>query len=143
VYLNQHLCCTCWYSRTQWVGKTTPARVIAGLIAPSSGMVRINDQNLAKDRRVALTEVGILFQNPDHQIIFPTVHEAISFGLRQLGNSKECATEKTRATLASFGKPSSRSSQPIVLKNSVLGLAGEFCSRTTQPDFLGERFVQM
>lgn len=85
-------------------GKSTLARIIAGLIAPSTGTVRINDHDLAKDRKAALKEVGILFQNPDHQIIFPTVQEEISFGLRQLGNSKEAAADKTTATLARFGK---------------------------------------
>ena len=44
--------------------------------------LKINGLNLAKDRKAALAEVGNLFQNPDHQIIFPTVEEEISFGLR-------------------------------------------------------------
>lgn len=66
-------------------GKTTLARVMAGLIAPDQGQVMIDGNDVAKDRKAALGCVGILFQNPDHQIIFPTVEEEISFGLTQMG----------------------------------------------------------
>ncbi len=85
-------------------GKSTLARILAGLIEPSSGSARINGHNLAKDRRAALNTVGILFQNPDHQIIFPTVIEEVRFGLRQMGYSKEDADQKARDKLTEFGK---------------------------------------
>lgn len=84
-------------------GKSTLARLLVGLVAPTKGDVRVNGHNLAKDRRAALTEVGILFQNPEHQIIFPTVGEEIAFGLQQLGQSKEEAQAETQAILARFG----------------------------------------
>jgi len=85
-------------------GKSTLARLIAGLITPTSGTAKVNGKDLFKNRKAALTEIGILFQNPDHQIIFPTVEEEISFGLRQLGQSKDTAATKTQETLSSFGK---------------------------------------
>lgn len=85
-------------------GKSTLARLLAGLIAPTQGSVHIDGLDLARDRRAALRKVGIIFQNPDHQLIFPTVLEEISFGLTQLGLSRPDAAEKARATLAGFGK---------------------------------------
>ena len=85
-------------------GKSTLARMIAGLVAPTSGIARLNGYDLVKDRKQALRDVGILFQNPDQQIIFPTVREEISFGLRQLGRSKSVADQMTQDTLAGFGK---------------------------------------
>jgi biotin transport system ATP-binding protein len=85
-------------------GKSTLARVIAGLVAPTSGTARVNGLDLVKDRKAALKQIGILFQNPDHQIIFPIVDEEIGFGLRQLGQSKDAAIKMTQDTLASFGK---------------------------------------
>ena len=85
-------------------GKTTLARVIAGLQRPTSGRVRIAGVDVARDRRGALGAVGILFQNPDHQIIFPTVGEELAFGLAQMGLPKREILERVQATLAQFGK---------------------------------------
>ena len=62
-------------------GKTTLLRLMAGLIQPTSGTVRLNATDPFKDRKAALTQIGILFQNPDHQILFPTVEEELAFGL--------------------------------------------------------------
>lgn len=85
-------------------GKTTLARVISGLVAPTSGSALVHGHDLSADRKQALIDVGILFQNPDHQIIFPTVAEELAFGLRQLGQSKAEAEKGVRDTLAAFGK---------------------------------------
>lgn len=85
-------------------GKSTLAKAISGLIRPEQGRILINGVDVLKDRRAALSAVGILFQNPDHQIIFPTVEEEISFGLRQLGRSKTDAATETSNLLANFGK---------------------------------------
>lgn len=85
-------------------GKSTLARVIAGLVAPTAGKARLNGHDLCSDRRAALREVGILFQNPDHQIIFPTVLEEVAFGLGQLGRKKREAEQEARDTLARFDK---------------------------------------
>ena len=85
-------------------GKSTLARVIAGLIEPDHGQARIDGLDMARDRRAALAGVGIIFQNPDHQIIFPTVIEEIAFGLTQQGLGRIAAQEAARAILARFGK---------------------------------------
>ncbi|WP_292291245.1 ABC transporter ATP-binding protein [Marivita sp.] len=85
-------------------GKTTLARLIAGLIAPDAGRVTVAGVDVCTDRKAAIRTVGILFQNPDHQIIFPTVEEELAFGLRQLGQPKAEAREGAHAMLARFGR---------------------------------------
>ena len=81
-------------------GKSTLLRLAAGLLAPQSGRVTVAGVDVGRDRRRALDTVGILFQNPDHQIIFPTVIEEICFGLEQQGLSRAAARERARAALS-------------------------------------------
>lgn len=83
-------------------GKTSLARAICGLVPLSSGTIGINGIDPATDRRGALREVGMIFQNPDHQIIFPTVEEEIAFGLRQQKVPDPEAA--ARRTLDAFGR---------------------------------------
>lgn len=85
-------------------GKTTLLRLIAGLVAPGAGTVRVAGFDPARDRKAALAALGILFQNPDHQIIFPTVAEELAFGLRQMGLSGAEAGARVTALLAAEGR---------------------------------------
>ncbi|WJS87004.1 ABC transporter ATP-binding protein [Paracoccus sp. TOH] len=85
-------------------GKSTLARLLAGLLAPSRGTLRVEGIDVQADRKAALATVGILFQNPEHQIIFPRVQEEIAFGLRQQGRSKSEAAAEALRVLALFDK---------------------------------------
>lgn len=85
-------------------GKTTLLRLIAGLIAPTEGTIEVEGMNPAGDRKAMLVRLGILFQNPDHQIIFPTVLEEIAFGLIQLGHAGPEAERRALALLARHGR---------------------------------------
>lgn len=85
-------------------GKTTLARVMAGLVAPDSGTVRIAGADVVADRKAALALVGILFQNPDHQIIFPTVAEELRFGLLQMRLPEDEVDARVADVLARFDR---------------------------------------
>jgi biotin transport system ATP-binding protein len=84
-------------------GKTTLLRLISGLIAPDSGTVRVDGVDPYTDRKATLRALGILFQNPDHQILFPTVEEELAFGLVQQGQSQDAATTHAHQALAAEG----------------------------------------
>lgn len=63
-------------------GKSTIAKLLAGLLAPSKGAIHIGGEildinNTAKIRN----QLGIVFQNPDNQFIGSTVRDDIAFGL--------------------------------------------------------------
>ena len=85
-------------------GKTTLLRLIAGLIAPQSGKVRVDGFDPYADRKAALGGIGILFQNPDHQILFPTVEEELAFGLAQQGLTQAQALGRANAALQAEGR---------------------------------------
>ncbi|CCH67150.1 ABC transporter ATP-binding protein [Richelia intracellularis HH01] len=54
---------------TNGSGKSTLLRLLAGLLAPESGYIQV------------LHPVGFVFQNPDHQLVMPTVGADVAFGL--------------------------------------------------------------
>lgn len=85
-------------------GKTTFVRLLAGLIKPTQGLIELDGIDPFDDRKAAIRTVGILFQNPDHQIIFPTVIEEIAFGLAQLGHSKNDSREQAHLVLKRFNR---------------------------------------
>ena len=85
-------------------GKTTLLRILAGLQELKNGKVLIDGTEVAKERKAAIKKVGIIFQNPDHQIIFPTVGEELRFGLTQLGLNRNDADLKVIACLKKYDK---------------------------------------
>jgi biotin transport system ATP-binding protein len=85
-------------------GKSTLAKILCGLIGPSSGELEVyTSENI---NSYPSLDVGIVFQNPDHQIIFGTVEDEIGFGLKNLGYSKSEIKNKITMTLQKFNKSS-------------------------------------
>ena len=80
------------------VGKTSLFRLICGLDPAQSGRILVAGEPVgqaAHGRPVA----GMMFQNPDEQIIFPTVQEELALGLQAQGQSRREAMENTHIFL--------------------------------------------
>jgi energy-coupling factor transporter ATP-binding protein EcfA2 len=78
-------------------GKTTLARVLAGLLRPRRG--RVIWYAARRDRRV-----GLLQQNPLHQLVCDTVEEEVRFGPRNLGATQAReVTARVEAALTGTG----------------------------------------
>lgn len=84
-------------------GKSSLLRLIHGLLKPESGTVRTLGLDTKTDAAGIPAGVGFLFQNPDHQILFPTVGEEIGFGLLNRGLSQEEAQKRVDACLDVYG----------------------------------------
>ncbi len=83
-------------------GKSTFARMLNGLLEPSSGEVLVDDVSTKKDRKNALRKVGFIFQNPDNQIVYPIVEEDLAFGLKNLKLDKKIISEKISVILEKY-----------------------------------------
>ena len=83
-------------------GKSTFARLINGLVLPTSGRVTVDELDTRTHGQDIRKRVGFVFQNPDAQIVMPTVAEDAAFGPRAHGLSAEEATTRADAALALF-----------------------------------------
>lgn len=74
-------------------GKSTFARLLNGLLVPSTGLVRVDGWETRAQGAAVRRRVGFVFQNPDHQIVYPTVEEDLAFGLKgqKLGPTETAA----------------------------------------------------
>lgn len=68
-------------------GKSTFARLMNALILPTDGDVYINEFSTTKDEHLweIRQSVGMVFQNPDNQIVATSVEEDVAFGPENLG----------------------------------------------------------
>ncbi|MEQ9111118.1 MAG: ABC transporter ATP-binding protein [Rhodospirillaceae bacterium] len=84
-------------------GKSTFARLLNGLILPDQGTVTVAGLDTKKDGAKVRSRVGFLFQNPDNQIVMPTVAEDLALGLKPLKLQAAAQQEKVEDALARFG----------------------------------------
>src|SRR5690554_7264192 len=64
-------------------GKTVFARHLNGLLRPTRGRVLLDGEPISKDLIGARKKVGLVFQNPEIQIVGQTVAEDVAFGDRK------------------------------------------------------------
>lgn len=82
-------------------GKSTFARLLNGLVHPSTGRVRVDGLDTRRDGAAVRRRVGFMFTDPDNQIVMPTVAEDVAFSLRRLPKAE--IGPRVSALLARFG----------------------------------------
>lgn len=112
-------------------GKTTLIRTLNGLIRPLKGNVYIDGENI-KSKNIGTTskKVGIIFQNPYHQVFSNTVEEEIKYSLKSLNLSKEEIQNRTNDVLNTFNLKKYKERSPLNLsggETKKLALASIFC----------------
>lgn len=84
-------------------GKTTMARLINGLVKPSTGTVTVDGFDTIEDEKAVRGKIGFIFQNPQHQMILPILAEDIAFGLKNRGLEQVEIAARTAAILDRLG----------------------------------------
>jgi len=86
-------------------GKSTLAKLMNGLLMPKSGKIFINEKDTSDEKNIweIRQEVGMVFQNPDNQIIASIVEEDVAFGLENLGVPSENIRERVDEALNRIG----------------------------------------
>ncbi|MBZ4020873.1 cobalt ABC transporter ATP-binding protein [Rhodobacter sp. TJ_12] len=117
-------------------GKSTFSRLLNGLLVPDTGSVLIDGLCTAKAAKAVRRKVGFVFQNPDTQIVFPTVEEDVAFGLKGLGLSAPERAARVSDVLARYGLEPLRERPAHKLsggQKQLLALAGVLI---TNPDYV-------
>lgn len=98
-------------------GKSTLAKLFNGLVKPDSGKLTVdgfdgNDKNSLFEIR---KRVGVVFQNPDNQLVASIVEDDVAFGPENLGVPREEIGERIDFALKAVGMEKFRHSSPIRL----------------------------
>ena len=98
-------------------GKTTLARCLNGLAIPSKGTILIDGMDTRDENRLLeiRRRVGMVFQNPDNQIVSATVEREIAFGLENLGVPFEEMHRRVNAMMQQFSLTHYRQKSPHYL----------------------------
>ena len=83
-------------------GKSTLAKMMNGLLLPSKGQVRVLGMNTRDEERIwdIRSKAGMVFQNPDNQIVATIVEEDVAFGPENLGVPQEELRKRVDDALA-------------------------------------------
>ena len=70
-------------------GKSTLAKLISGIFKIKQGKIFIDDFDLTKkESKQIINNIGIVFQNPENQIIFNNIYDELSFSLKNLSQQE-------------------------------------------------------
>lgn len=82
-------------------GKSTLAKLANGLIKPTTGYVSVDGMNTndLKYETEIIKKVGLVFQNPDNQIVSSVVEEDVAFGPENLGLAPDLIRQRVDTAL--------------------------------------------
>lgn len=102
---------------TNGSGKSTLARHLNALLLPTEGELLVDGMNTSDESAVwkIRQKVGMVFQNPDNQLVAAIVEEDVAFGPENLGVPPEEIRERVEQALAKVGMTAYRGQAPSML----------------------------
>ncbi|MFX0104516.1 MAG: energy-coupling factor ABC transporter ATP-binding protein [Candidatus Hodarchaeota archaeon] len=112
-------------------GKTSLIRTLNGLIRPTKGEIYINNENINSKSIATLSKkVGIIFQNPSHQLFANSVEDELNFSLKSFNLDKEEIQKRIDQILNEFKLERYRKRSPFNLsggESKKLAIASIIC----------------
>ena len=98
-------------------GKSTLAKMLNALLMPTSGSIIVDGKQATneEDCFVVREVCGMVFQNPDNQIVATIVEEDCAFGLENLGIAPKEIRRRVDETLAAVGMAEYAEASPSML----------------------------
>lgn len=98
-------------------GKSTLAKLMNGLFIPTDGQILIDGMDTKEDDNIfnIRSKAGVVFQNPDNQIVATIVEEDVAFGPENLGIEMPELRKRVDSALKSVGMYEYRKSAPHIL----------------------------
>ena len=95
-------------------GKSTLAKHINALLAPTEGSLWVDGMDVQKEENVIPVRktAGMVFQNPDNQIIASVVEEDVGFGPENIGVPTDEIWQRVEKSLAAVGMTKYRNHSP-------------------------------
>ncbi len=102
---------------TNGSGKSTLARHLNALLMPTEGELLVDGMNTSDESAVwkIRQKVGMVFQNPDNQLVAAIVEEDVAFGPENLGVPPEKIRERVEQALEKVGMTAYRGQAPSML----------------------------
>lgn len=95
-------------------GKSTLAKHLNALLLPTEGTVKVDDLDTAIEKNLydVRSRVGMVFQNPDNQLVATTVMEEVAFGPENIGLSPKEIAKRVEEALAVVGMSAFKDASP-------------------------------